>query len=242
MSDPTKTEGAVGSRDENKISTFSVPYYVTTFKEVITVGKGNVNGLVESTRSWQAWNDGTDGWIVTVVYKGHMDEDSQTEDPAETEQWNMDFDFAEEPLESHPKLQTIKDAYGGYLDENELKFPELLPNNSKSKSGLGKKSLKPGDKNPMFGVSTYAVMTARVTRSWSAKKIPKTAVNDIGKIYKSIPDAPDEINEIDFGDRTWLAMPPKISQNGNVWRIENEWLLSPPAGWVEEVYESSSKS
>jgi hypothetical protein len=38
-----------------------------------------------------------------------------------------------------------------------------------------------------------------------------------------------------------MAMPPKISQNGDVWRIENEWLLSPPSGWVEEIYEKASK-
>jgi hypothetical protein len=117
-----------------------------------------------------------------------------------------------------------------------------MPKEAKGKGGLGGKGkAKPGEKNPMFGTSTYAVMTARVTRTWSAKQIPKNAINDIGKVYSSIPDAPDSITAIDFGSRTWMAMPPKISQNGDVWRIENEWLLSPPSGWVEEIYEKASK-
>lgn len=241
MSIEKQIEGASGSRDENKISTFTVPYYVESFSEVITVGQDDYHGLIESSRTWQAWNAGNDGYVVTVVYKGHLAEDPQIEDPVKTEQWSMDFDFAEEPLESHPKLAEIKSFYGGYIDENELVFPELMPNKTKSKAGLSQKSLAAGDKNPLFGVKTYAVMNARVSRSWSAKRIPKNAVDDIGKIYNTIPDAPDAIADIDFGDRTWLAMPPKISQNGNVWRIENEWLLSPLAGWVDSIYQKASK-
>ena len=241
MSEAQILEGATGGRDENKIATFSVPYFVRTAAEIATVGRQDYAGLQESSRTWQAWNADADGYIVTVVYKGHLEGDPATTEPKDTEQWSLDFDFSEEPLESHPKLKDIKAAYGGYIDENELKFPEIIPMGPKQSSGLSSKKFKDGDKNPMFGTTTYAVMTARVKRSWSSKQIPKGAVNDIGKIYKRIPDAPEEIDKVEFGDRTWLAMPPKISQNGNVWRIENEWLLSPPAGWVEEVYEKADK-
>lgn len=241
MSTEIKLEGAAGSRDENKITTFTVPYYVESFDEVTTVGKDVSNGLAESTRSWQAWNDGADGWVVTVVYKGHLSEDDEAEDPENTEQWSMDFDFSEEPLQAHPNYEEIKAAYGGYVEEGDLKFSEFIPNNAKSGGGLGGKRRSAGDRNPLFGTTTYAVMTARVTRSWSAKKIPKNAVNDISKTYKNIPDAPEEISSVEFGDRNWLAMPPKISQNGNVWRIENEWLLSPEGGWIEEIYKESNQ-
>jgi len=241
MSTEIKLEGAAGSRDENKITTFTVPYYVESFGEVTTVGKDVSNGLAESTRSWQAWNAGADGWVVTVVYKGHLSEDDEAEEPENTEQWSMDFDFSEEPLQAHPNYSAITAAYGGFVEEGDLKFPEFIPNNAKSGGGLGGKKRKAGDRNPLFGTTTYAVMTARVTRSWSTKQIPKNAVNDIGKTYPRIPDAPDEINAVDFGDRNWLAMPPKISQNGNVWRVENEWLLSPEGGWIEEIYKESKK-
>ena len=235
-------EGASGGRDENMISTFSVSYFAKSLSEVTTVGSGNYYGLVENGRTWQALNDGTDGWIVTVNYKGYTEDEEPA--PEDTEQWNLGFDFSEEPIESHPKLKEIKAAFGGYYEEpgGPLKFPEFMPKEAKGKGGLGGKGkAKPGEKNPMFGTSTYAVMTARVTRIWSAKQIPKNAINDIGKVYSSIPDAPDSITDIDFGSRTWMAMPPKISQNGDVWRIENEWLLSPPSGWVEEIYEKASK-
>lgn len=229
-------EGATGGRDDNKISTFSVPYFVTSSEEIPRVGSGNYLGLKETGRTWEAWNDGTDGWKVTVQYKGHMDGDESAVDPRETEQWDIDFDFSEEPLESHPDLRLIIDTYGGYIEDNEVKFPQRMPAGTKSKSGLGGKSLSAGDRNPMYGTTTYPVMTARVSRSWSAATIPANAVNNIGKIYKIIPGIPDTIGNVDFGDRDWLTMPPKISQNGSVWRITNEWLLSPAGGFVTEVH------
>jgi len=242
MANNTILEGASGGRDENMISSFSVSYHAKSIGEVTTVGESRFQGLVEQGRTWQALNDGTDGWIVTVTYKGYTGDEEPA--PEDTEQWNLGFDFSEEPIESHPNLKEIKAAYGGYYEEpgGPLKFPEFMPKEAKGKGGLGgKDKAKPGDKNPMFGTSTYAVMTARVTRTWSSKKIPKNAINDIGKVYTTIPGAPESIEDVDFGSRTWMAMPPKISQNGDVWRIEDEWLLSPPSGWVEEIYEKASK-
>jgi len=242
MANHTILEGASGGRDENMISSFAVSYHAKSIGEVTTIGQSHFHGLVEHGRTWQALNDGTDSWIVTVSYKGYTEDNEPTEE--DTEQWSMNFDFSEEPIESHPKLKEIKAAYGGYYEEpgGPLKFPEFMPKDSKGKGGLGgTNKAKAGEKNPMFGTSTYAVMTARVTRTWSTKNIPKNAVNDIGKVYTTIPQAPQGISNVEFGDRTWMAMPPKISQNGDVWRIENEWLLSPPSGWVEEIYEKASR-
>ena len=248
MSEATsiKLEGAAGSTDENKITTFTVPYFAATEAELTSVGDKEFNGLKETGRSWQAWNAGDDGYVVTVTYKGHLGSGGGgggggEVEAEETEQWSMDFDFSEEPLQAHPNYSAITAAYGGFVEEGDLKFPEFIPNNAKSGGGLGGKKRKAGDRNPLFGTTTYAVMTARVTRSWSTKQIPKTAVNDIGKTYNSIPDAPDEIGAVEFGDRNWLAMPPKISQNGNVWRVENEWMLSPEGGWIGEIYKESKK-
>ena len=233
-------EGLQGQRDENKIDSVVVQYYAVGHDQLYQVGKDDYRGLKESSRSWQAFNGGADDqYIVSVTYKGYSD-DAEEPEESDTEVWNVDFDFSEEPILSHPKIKEIRARYGGFMQDDELKFPETMPAASKGK-GLGGKNIKSGDKNPMYGVATYAVMTARVTRSWSSRKIPRNAINDIGKVYKEIPAAPDGIASLDFGSREWMAMPPKISQNGDVWRIENEWLLSPPNGWVEEVYERASK-
>lgn len=108
-------------------------------------------GLVENGRTWQALNDGTDGWIVTVSYKGYTEDEEPA--PEDTEQWNLGFDFSEEPIESHPKLKEIKAAFGGYYEEpgGPLKFPEFMPKDSKGKGGLaGKGKAKAGEKNPLF--------------------------------------------------------------------------------------------
>jgi len=235
-------EGASGGRDDNRVCSFTVPYLAKNIGELLTVGGGAYHGLMETGRAWQAIDDGSGGYIVTVQYKGYTEDEEP--DPEETEQWSLDFDFAEEPIESHPKIADIKAKYGAYYEESggPLRFSETMPKGAKSSSGLsGKGKLKAGDHNPMHGVSTYAVMTARVTRVWSSRNIPANAVNDIGRVYENIPDAPNGINKIDFGDRNWMAMPPKIAQNGDVWRIQNEWMLSAVGGWVEEVYEKASK-
>jgi hypothetical protein len=235
-------EGETGGRDENRVCSVTVPYLAKSLGDVLTVGGKEYQGLRETSRAWQAFNDGSGGYIVTVEYKGYSNDDPSPE-PEETEQWSIDFDFSEESLESHPKWQEIKKKYGGYQEEagGPVKFPETMPDGGGKSGGLGGRKLKTGDKNPMFGAKTYAVMTARATRTWSSRRIPKNAVNDIGKVYQNIPGAPHEFDQIEFGDRNWMAMPPKISQNGDVWRIQNEWMLSPPGGWVEEVYEKDSK-
>ena len=123
-------EGETGGRDENLICTATVPYLAKSFGEVLTVGGGDFNGLMESGRSWQAVNDGSGSYIVTINYKGYTKEEEP--EPEDTEQWNLGFDFSEEPLESHPNLKEIKAAYGGYYEEpgGPLKFPEFMPKRS----------------------------------------------------------------------------------------------------------------
>lgn len=230
-----RLEGLQGQRDEQKISTVSVQYFAKGYAEAFSVGGDGYRGLQETSRSWQAWDAGADDeFIVTVQYKGYSDDQDEPEEK-ETEQWSINFEFTEERLQTHPDIKNIKEKYGGTEIDGELSFPESLPANISS-GGLGGKKMSAGDTNPMYGAKTYLVMYARITRSWSARQIPKNAINDIGKVYDEVPNAPDGISSIDFGDRNWLALPPKISQNGDVWRIENEWLLSPPSGWVEEVY------
>lgn len=233
-------EGATGGEDENKIATFTVSYLVENPLDLRKAGAGYYMGLYECSRTWSANNDGTERHIVTVTYKGHLTKDGKEIEDKETSQWSLDFDWVEEPLESHPKLLEIKASFGGYVENGELVFPELIPSVLKKSAGLGKKTYKIGDKNPMFGAKTYNVMTARVIRTWSSKDIPINSVDDIGKISRFINECPKAISQIDFGDRDWMMMPPKISQHGEIWKIQNEWMLGPVGGWVEEIYQKAS--
>lgn len=241
MSEEIRLEGQQGQRDEQKISSVTVRYFVKGYENITQAGGREYRGLIEASRTWEAWDAGAeDEFIVTVIYKGYSGDEPEPQE-RETEQWSVDFDFTEERLQTHPKIEEIKKKYGGRIVDGELEFDEKMPTDAAKSGGLGGKKLKAGDWNPMFGAKSYLVMYARVTRTWSSKKIPQNAINDIGRVYNQIPGAPQGIASLNFGSRNWMAMPPKISQNGDVWRIENEWMLSPPAGWVEEVYERASK-
>lgn len=233
-------EGATGGRDENLICTMQIPFSAASLADVLTVGGPVYHGLVESARSWTALNDDTGGYVVTVTYKGYLDEG---EEPTEedSEQWSMDFDYSEEPLQTHKIYQDLVKNYGGIPvagdgDQFGHYFPAELPKGFNSR-GLGGKKLGAGDKNPMYGVKSYAVMQARVSRSFSSKKIDNRWMTDVGKVVRSIPGAPQNLEDITPADRDWLVQPPKIQQNGDVFRVEQEWLLSPPGGWQPEVYD-----
>ena len=67
-------EGASGGRDDNRVCSFTVPYLAKNIGELLTVGKGPYHGLMETGRSWQAIDDGSGGYIVTVQYKGYTDD------------------------------------------------------------------------------------------------------------------------------------------------------------------------
>jgi hypothetical protein len=249
-------EGATGGRDENGIITHTISWVASDITEVLTVGKkvgktpdgkASYFGLAETNRTWTATNDDTGSYIVTVTYKGYFEDDEPV--PEDTEQWSMVFDYSEEPIETHPFWAKIKTAYyakpnAGDGSAHGYHFDEKLPKGAKKVKGLGGKLVgADGDRNPMYKVLTYAVLQARITRSFSTKKIERKWLDDVGHVTREIKEleaskgGAERMKEITPKDRDWLTQPPKITQQGGVFRVEQEWLLSPPGGWPEEVYE-----
>lgn len=55
--------------------------------------------------------------------------------------------------------------------------------------------------------------------------------------YRTVPNLPNDLANIDWGDRSFMAQPPKIQQKGDVWAVARDYLLSPPGGWPEGMYE-----
>jgi hypothetical protein len=215
-------------------------FSASAFDNVLTVGGDVFRGLKDSGRSWAALNDGTGSYTVTVTYKGYLAGSGggpggePTEE--ETQQFSCDFDYSEEPIEAHPKFERIKKVYAAYKRADDTyAFEELLPKGTTSK-GLGGKKLVGGEKNPLYGTSTYALLQARVTRTFSTKRLKATLLSSAGEVVKVIPNAPEQFDELTPKDRDWMIMPPKISQQGDVFRCEQSYLLSPPGGWPPEVY------
>lgn len=248
-------EGATGGRDENGIITHTISWVASDITKVLEVGrklgktpdlKAKYLGLEETNRTWTATNDDTGSYIVTVTYKGYLE--GEEPEPEDTEQWSMVFDYSEEPIETHPYWEKIKTTYyaqpnGGDADAHGYHFKEKMPPGAKVGKGLGGKLVgAAGDRNPMYKVLTFAVLQARITRSFSAKKIERKWLKDVGHVTKDIPElqaakgGASRMKDITPDDRDWLTQPPKITMQGGVFRVEQEWLLSPPGGWPEEVY------
>jgi hypothetical protein len=241
------TVGATGSKSKEGVIQWVVPYYVTNIAQVHTVGKEDYEECQEVSRTWACNNDGADpSYIVTVTYEGGSAESNNaTYGDEESTVWSLDFEMAEEPIEAHWNFEAIKKKYGGKWgdpeNEEDWVFPKELPAGTSSGSGLGGKSkVGQGNKNPMKGVKTYIVMNCIASVSYTKKTLPKTVIDNIGKLYRSLPDAPPQFNSLDTGNRNWMKMPPQISKRGNVWQISESWKLSEYYEWPKEVYQDGN--
>ena len=237
MPDEFKTIGKSGGTDENGLSRITVPWYVQELSQVWTVGNETIQGLPPRSRSFTQLGDGS--YKVNVVHEGYSEEDQEEGNTGEeaTTTWNLDFDFSEEPIESHHNLEEIKQTYGGTVQEGKVSFPEKLPQNSQSRSGLRSNRRGTTDKNPLFGVETFILLKARASKKFTTTEIPGDISRTMGRIVRTLPDAPEDLAAIDWGDRDWMIQPPQIEFKGEVRVITQEYLLSPPGGWPPGVHE-----
>ncbi|MCP4444924.1 MAG: hypothetical protein GY872_07475 [Roseibacillus sp.] len=237
MADSFKTIGKSGGTDENGLSRITVPWYVDSIDQVWSVGRDAVEGLPAMSRTFTQLGNGH--FKVNVTHEGYSDDDKEEGNTGEeaTTTWNVDFDFSEEPIEAHHNLEEIKKRYGGTVVEGKVEFPEKLPTNSRSRSGLRTSSNGSNDKNPLFGVETYILLKARISKRYTTEEIPADVSRTMGRIIRTIPNAPEDLASMDWGDRDWMIQPPKVEFKGEVRVITQEYLLSPPGGWPEGVHE-----
>lgn len=227
--------GFRGSKEPGKAASITLTFHVEDELDVFTVGPTNYQGLDESSRSFRHHEDGS--VYVDVTYEGFPDSEG---DPSEEEslavaKWEVDYEFSEEPIEAHPKIEKIKENYGGVVEDGEITFPEKLPSKVSSENGLGGVSRKKGDRNPLFGQETYPRLTTIVSVTYGVRSLPSDLANRAGQILDNIPNAPNSIARLDTEGRNWFRMPPKVKQRGGTWEITEEYRLSLPDGWTEEL-------
>ena len=229
MSEEILVEGETGSISKDGVYQYSVPYYVKTAPEVLTVAKDTyrVGGealIKEVSRSWVSNNP---GYIVTVVYEGGSsgggggggnDEDGVS--------WEYDFNILEEPIESHWNFEEIKKKYGGWKDPNDDTRWIFADKEVGKESGT--------EISPMKGVTSYMVLHCTVSKSYSSTSLPAGILSKVGQAVKNIPG----IKALDFDPkgRNWLTMPVQATLRGGVWQIYESWKLSEKVVWPAEVY------
>ena len=225
MSNPFQMLGLSGSRDERGLISLAVPWNCATLAETLFVGGAFPFGLPEVGRAISQLDDGS--YQVTINFQGIEDAEGQADS------FEFDSSFREEPIESHPAIDQIKRQYGGSLNsDGRITFPEKLPGGSAGSGGLNGRRAGAGEKNPMFGVTTYLVLNAVFRHTYLRRSIPGNLLDRVGTTIGSLPEGfPTPPG------RNWLIMPPKVGRRGNVYEISEEWMLSKPGQvWPEAIY------
>lgn len=203
--------------------------WVATLAEALQAEVDLGIGIPLVARSFKQSEEG--GYEVVLRFEG------REAGPPTDEQTTFEFDvsMSEDPIEAHPNFEAIARKYG--WDEVERAFPKTAPGGSTSDgSALGKKS-KPG-KNPLYGTESYLAVGAVFRKTSAARSIPGSVLRGIGGIVESPPNIGAFHIPGTGGKRNWLKLAPKIRRRGNAVEITEEWMLSGPNGWNEDVYGS----
>ena len=224
---PLPTTGITGGISETGIATVEVPIYVATLAEAISVLPDLGVGLPYRSRTFSQEDEGT--FKVVLHFEGvtlQFNEQDQVT-------FELDVSMNEDPIQTHPFFDTLKVRY--HWDVVKEQFSETLPaagGQQTALSGMTKKTKK----NPLFGVEHWLVIGAVFRKTYAAKTIPATLLHGIGTII----DKPPGIEQFKIPSaakkRNWLKMAPKIKRKGNAVEITEEYMLSGPNGWIQDIY------
>lgn len=170
----------------------------------------NYRGLTRRGHNGGTWNPDDEKWIVDVTYQGLLGSD-----PGEDfDEYEIDGEFREEPIEAFPDRAALVRDYGGYLEDGRLKFPETLP--TKSSAGTGLSSSKASTaQNPLFGLTSYPVYYELATHTYLRTTVPGIVHRRKGTIIASLPGG----FSYDGDAKAWFVDAPKVRKVGNAWQI-----------------------
>lgn len=170
---PTEQPKQSGKRNRNGLLTITREYVVDSEDECLTVGPATVMGCAEEDREWSRRVGGVERWDVKITYQGITEAESR--DTICVKQV-----IREEPIESHPDIESIKKTYGGTENEDgTIAFPATRTTGT---GGVG--NTKRTTKNPMYGAKTYGRKSAQWTRTYITKSEPADIEDMAGRTSK----------------------------------------------------------
>ena len=212
MSTPLRLNGVSGSVSKTGLASISVPFYVDTLAEALTVTPDFGITLPLVSRQFRETENG--GFEVSLTFEGL--ESDPSDDQAEFE---LDVSMQDDPIQTHRFFADLKMLYG--WDAAEERFPERTPNNQPSAA---------------YGAESYLAVGAVFRITTTKRTIPGHVLKGIGLITAAPPGiAQFQIPNAD-GQRNWLKSAPKIRRRGNAVNITEEYLLSGPKGWLTSLY------
>lgn len=142
-------------------------------------------------------------------------------------------------IENHPRIEKIKNEYGGQLINNRLTFPMFMPGNAGGLSS--EKSMK----NPMFGVEFYKEATLTLRHTYFTKTLNASIWDLTGKIVTRLPaGVPGPSGEKDSSGkiipREYMIQAPAVSRQGDAWQVVLEYVMLKASRMATEMYEKGS--
>lgn len=178
-------------------------------------------GLVENQPRTYSRSEAGDigGFDVNITLEGHL-----TPEKADGAEYSLDGTTSEDDIRSHPEFILLDRLYGDGQDHDGKPF---FPAQLQDENGVE-------FRNPMAGVDSYLVPGLVWTKKWVSKKLPPELAKTLGTIEMP-PGNPPPLN----GRRVWIKTRCRASWRGNVWEIEESWLLTGPYGVAPELYRAS---
>lgn len=209
-----ETQGATGSKNREGLRTYVRVFITDTEAEAERAGPEAINGIPVSDRSWKQKIGGKERWEVTVTYQGITGEEGE-EDTITIRQV-----LREEPIESHPDIETIKTTYEGKeQDDGTLKFPATLASSKSGGTGLGGGKTT-STKNPMYGAKTYV----RKSAEWSRSRLVKTLPDDLLVMAGRTSQKPTGAPRAPSG-KIWVYGAAEATRKGNCNQITEKATL-----------------
>lgn len=163
-----------GKRNRNGLLTITREFVVDSEDECLSVGPSSVMGCSEEDREWSKRIGGVERWDVKITYQGSADGESR--DTICVKQV-----IREEPIESHPDIESIKKTYGGTENyDGTISFPATLATGTGGSGSSAKRTTK----NPMFGAKTYGRKSAQWSRTYVTKNEPADIEDMAGRTSK----------------------------------------------------------
>jgi hypothetical protein len=146
--------------------------------------------------------------------------------------------FSDQTLLRHPDLKKYLSQYGMTVSKGgEIDFAQVIP--AAQVAGLGGVQAIGSQINPMYGRKTFLSFQGGTwTYSYAVKKLPANLYANVGKVIKTPPVIKEK-----FADRDWLTAPPAFNlrgtgEAGDIYQIDEHYLLSEEGGWPREVYKA----
>lgn len=187
-------------------------YFCDTEDDALFGIPSTYRGLTRRGHNGAVWDASEDQWIVDVTYQGLV-----SGDPAiDLDQYEIQGEFREEPIESYPDRAGLVSTYGAYIEEGRIKFPETMPTKASTGFTSGKTSTQ---QNPLFGLTSYPVYYEQASHTYVRTSVPASVHNKVGTVLSNLPGG----FEYDGPARAWFVDAPLLRKTGNCWTITERY-------------------